>query len=115
MPCIYTCIRGHGERTMNIINKEHAMTPDGDLLADEKMGGEIGETIKNLRGKQFPCTCHHEHLIKLETFTAYPHEGGLADKDGKKWWLYVTCPLCNYDWSWWKVQNRLERQNEEKT
>jgi hypothetical protein len=92
-------------RMIEMNTKEHAMTPDGDLLVDEKMGGEIGKTIQAMNGKQFTCTCNH--TIQLYTFAAYPHYGGLADKDGKRWWLYVTCSHCNYEWSWHKILSRL--------
>ena len=86
-----------------------------DRTVDESLGGEIGDMIKSLFRKQFQCTCHNKKMIRLETFVAYPHDGGLADKDGNKWWLYVTCPHCGYEWSWHKLQNRLERQKEMKT
>jgi len=89
--------------------KEHTMTPDGDIIVDETYKGELGETITRLRGKQFTCTCNN--TLKLDTFAAYPHYGGLADIDGKHWWLYVTCPHCNYEWSWHKILSRLQRRN----
>ena len=80
------------------------------------MGGELGEMIHKLQGKTFQCTCRkhkktwEQNTITLKSFLAYPHDGGLADKDGNKWWLYHTCPHCSYDWSWWKIDNKLDHQ-----
>ena len=78
------------------------------------MGGEIGQTILSMKGKKLTCSCKQK--ITVGAWLGYPHEGGLADKDGKKWWVYVECPKCEYDWSWHKVQVEVEREelNKEK-
>jgi hypothetical protein len=79
---------------------------------NEQVGGELGEMIKKLKGKRFEClgTCHKKHTIRV--LLAYPHDGGLADKDGKKWWLYYECDDCGYQTSWWKIQRRIEEHGE---
>ena len=32
----------------------------------------------------------------------YPHDGGVV-VNGTKVWLYVECPLCDYQWSFAKL------------
>lgn len=27
-------------------------------------------------------------------------------QNGEKWWLFLNCEKCNYDWSFWKVERR---------
>ncbi len=73
----------------------------------ERLGGEIEPIIKELKGKVFTCSCKQK--ITVGAWLGYPHEGGLTDKNGKKWWVYVECPKCEYDWSWHKVANEVER------
>lgn len=77
---------------------------------NENLGGEVGRTIKILTGVPFTCTCG-KHQI-LGGFFGYPHTGGLDDKDGNRWWLYYECEnrKCRYEWSWWKLCNRLTSQ-----
>jgi hypothetical protein len=76
----------------------------------ERMGGEIEQKIKELKGKTFTCSLNCKQKITVGAWLGYPHEGGLADKDGKKWWIYVECPKCSYDWSWHKIPNEIERE-----
>lgn len=79
-----------------------------ELTAD--VGGELGDMIDLLSGKEFECTCGHGFELGDENdFVGYLHEGGLADKVGAKWWLFTTCPECEYQWSWVKIENRLRR------
>ena len=87
-----------------------------DRFATIDMGGELGETLSKLEGKEFDCDCawrknRESSVSTLMAFECYPHDGGLADDEGHKWWLYWTCPICGYQWSWHKIENRLERQN----
>lgn len=84
-------------------------TTDGTRTVNAQMGGELGETIESLQGKSFMClgTCGKSKVIA--SLLAYPHDGGLEDKDGEKWWLYYECPTCGYQSSWWKILNQLER------
>jgi len=75
----------------------------------EEMGGELAQTIKALLGKKFWCNnskCNCE--MSLHSFHGYPHDGGLADQDGKKWWLFFTCN-CGYKWSWSKLENLVRK------
>lgn len=79
-----------------------------DRILTEDMGGELGDTISSLKGKKFQCTCTEKH--KLDSFEGYPHDGGLEDKEGDKWWMYYTCNKCNYQWSHWKLVRRVQIQ-----
>lgn len=74
---------------------------------NENLGGEVAEVIKKLVGKSFVCSCEKE--IFANGWLGYQHEGGLADKDGKKWWIYIECPYCEYCWSWHKVEVEVNR------
>jgi hypothetical protein len=90
------------------INGKHDGGVDYERTITERMGGEIEQTINAMKGKAFTCSCKRK--ITVGAWLGYPHDGGLADKDGKKWWIYVNCPKCNYDWSWHKVANEIERE-----
>ena len=70
----------------------------------ESMGGKVGEVVKKLIDMG-TVRCHGICFKDTPTtdIRGYPHEGGIPDKDGKKWWVYVHCnnPLknrtCDYD------------------
>ena len=78
---------------------------------NENLGGEIGETINKLFGKEFKCWCRHKFTV--HHFIGYIHDGGLADKEGTKWWMFIVCPHCRYEWSWHKLERRLDQQRED--
>ena len=92
-------LHGLNNMTNNGITDERTVT--------ERMGGEIEQTITSMKGKKFTCSCKQK--ITVNGWLGYPHDGGLTDKEGKKWWIYVECPKCEYDWSWHKVANEIER------
>lgn len=81
---------------------------------DTTAGGEIAEIIEKLVGEKFMCTCRHVIHIEESGFICYKHDGGLKDGEGQKWWLYIGCTGCNYDWSWTKVVQRVAFQKEDK-
>jgi hypothetical protein len=68
-------------------------------------GGTVAEFVSMASGNSFDCTCGA--TITVKDIRGYPHEGGIPDLHGKKWWVYVRCNKCRYDWSWWKVESRL--------
>ena len=38
----------------------------------------------------------------------YQHSGGVEVPGLKgRWWLYLKCPKCGYDWALWKVKNLI--------
>ena len=89
----------------------HAMNNVGDERApyertmNSRVGGEAGEVMTKLLGKSLECTCGKK--ITIGQFLGYPHDGGYADKNGDRWWLYVHCKKCNYDWALHKLENRI--------
>lgn len=89
----------------------------GEIIATEKMGGELGKTIKELKGHVIDCLGVCRKRYKITEFRAYPHDGGLADKTGKRWWLYSHCHvklrsgyMCNYDMSWHKIEAKIAQR-----
>lgn len=103
-PCNCRCGgRYHG---INRITEEY---PDNIYRTiNENLGGEIAEVINKLQDETFTCWCGHKFTVNH--FMGYQHEGGLADAQGSKWWVFVICPHCRYEWSWHKLINRLEKQ-----
>lgn len=78
------------------------------------MGGELGQAIKELSRKDFQCLGICRKSIKAIGWLGEEHEGGLADKDGKKWWLWISCDNCGYETAWWKIPNRIKALEIEK-
>lgn len=74
----------------------------------ERIGGGIESTIRSLKGRKFTCSC--KKTITINTWLGYPHEGGLTDASGNKWWIFVECPHCKNEWSWWKINGRVLRR-----
>lgn len=87
------------------------MTYENDTIELTSVcGGELGDMIDKLSGEEFQCTCNHEFELGQEDgFVGYPHEGGLKDITGIKWWLYTKCPRCEYQWAWHKIESRLRK------
>ena len=69
------------------------------------LGGEIAKFIAITNGKKFECTCGK--MVPVSNLLAYPHDGGLKDKDNKGWWVYVKCPDCGHDMSFSHIPNRI--------
>lgn len=82
------------------------------VMDDEQLtveyGGDVAEEIQKLQGKKFTCFCKHIFDLtgNFQIFGYGPHDGGYADKNGKKWWMYLHCPECEYEWALWKLPNR---------
>lgn len=84
----------------------------------EDMGGEVADFIRKVKGKYIHCygTCWSD--VQCNDIRGYPHEGGLADATGQKWWVYVHCTNpkdvkgneCGYDISFSKVEGQVDRQ-----
>ena len=79
----------------------------------EDFGGEVENFIKQAKGLCFSCVCGNP--IVVNQVCGYTHDGGLLDKDGKKWWVFVNCGKCNYDWSWQKILKKKEMLSLNKT
>lgn len=82
---------------------ERFESEDSKLMTEE-MGGEVAQFIESMKYRLMRCWCTTELVCR--GFYGYPHENGLPDKDGNKWWLSLHCDKCGYDWSAWKVENR---------
>lgn len=92
--------RFHGAETV-----EYRASPfDKPMSID--MGNAIEAWLKQIQGRVMTCWCGAE--LECFGFMGYPHDSGLADKDGNKWWLFLHCDKCNYEWSYWKVENRAK-------
>ena len=72
-------------------------------------GGEIAEFIKKYKGKTIRCfgTCDKDRVMNI--FVGYEHDDGLADKDGKRFWVYFECPKCGYGHAFGKMEYFLRR------
>ncbi len=77
----------------------------------EEDGGLVAELIKQYKMAIFRCTCGF--LIESPNFEGYTHSGGFQDKLGSKWWLYVKCPACDYDWAIRKIEKRCQKLQSE--
>ena len=55
--------------------------------------------------KELSCTCGYQ-FHPMDDVSMYPHDGGLPDGESNRWWVYVTCPKCKYQWAWWKLIRR---------
>lgn len=72
---------------------------------NSNIGGSAGKVIKSLKGKKFHCSCGN--VINLNHFLAYDHNGGYEDKHNNKWWIFVECSKCKYQWSIDKILARI--------
>ncbi len=88
------------------IARVNAETGAKERIITIAMGGEIDKTLTPLLGEKYQCVCGKS--IEIGNMYGYPHEGGLKDGEGKKWWVYHECPLCNHQMSVWKIPGRLE-------
>lgn len=74
-----------------------------------EMGHEIERFLGSVQDKTLKCWCGQE--LDCVGFEGYPdHDGGLMDASGKKWWVYLHCDKCGYDWSFWKVERRAKKE-----
>ena len=85
-------------------------TGKSDRSITAELGGEVGQLIHDLAGSQFLCSgCHDIHTLTAESWRGRPHDGGLMDGRGRRWWPYVRCPNESYDNSWKTVRhNRID-------
>jgi hypothetical protein len=74
-----------------------------DKIMTVDMGGEVADFIKKWDGKTIKCfgVCKSEQT--MDKFVGYDHDGGLADADKNKWWVYFECPKCKYGHSFAKM------------
>jgi hypothetical protein len=77
---------------------------------DSDVGGDLGNTINELNGKKFRCHCGKSiNPGFCADFRGYTHENGLPDSNGTKWWLFLECPHCTFNWSWTKIKMMIAK------
>jgi len=83
-------------------------TIEGEKIMAINDGGEIPDLMTKLQNVKFRCVGPCNKPLDALPFWGYPdHDAGYADEDGRKWWLYVKCPFCNYATSLWKIKNHI--------
>ena len=73
------------------------------------MGGEVAGFIEKWSGTTIRCfgVCFKNRV--MNSFKGYPHDSGLSDATGNKWWVYFECPKCRYGHSFNKMNFFLGR------
>ena len=88
------------------------LNPD-EVVLNEGMGGEIADLISRTKGRTFSCIgASFGHFEQVGTWYGYPHQRGLPDAEGMKWWPYQKCTESTYETAWWKVEQLLKRKND---
>ena len=104
-PVCYSKLEQEGKKLDKLI-EETVLTTD--------MGGDVEKLIMETSMKRYECLgLPSGHMEIVGAWYGYPHDGGIPDKDGKKWWAYQKCTQSNYEMSYWKVKNRIEKIQEE--
>jgi hypothetical protein len=104
-PVCYSKLEQEGKKLDKLI-EETVLTTD--------MGGDVEKLIMETSMKRYECLgLPSGHMEIVGAWYGYPHDGGIPDKDGKKWWAYQKCIQSNYSMSYWKVKNRIEKIQEE--
>lgn len=88
------------------IARVNAETGVRERIITIAMGGDIDKELTPLLGEEYECVCGK--MVEIGNMKGYPHEGGLKDGEGKKWWVYHLCPHCEYEMSFWKIARRLK-------
>lgn len=80
---------------------------DDERIMSLDDGGEIMKQIELFSGRKFQCIGVCNKLIAASPIIGYPdHDSGYTDKDGRKWWLFITCAFCGYSTALWKIHKR---------
>ena len=103
-PVCYSKLKQEGKRLNTRI---------GEIVLTTDMGGEVEKLIMETSLKRYECLGNPSgHTEIVGAWYGYPHDGGIPDKDGKKWWAYQKCTQSNYEMSYWEVKNRIEKIQE---
>lgn len=84
----------HGGRSRDLSKEIENMD---EIRIDESFDGEVAKFIRKYRGTEYDCFGVHKssswqvRLHKATEFYAYPHDGGLEDGNGRKWWVFAKC------------------------
>lgn len=61
--------------------------------------------------KVCPCYKTRDGTCNLGAPEMYEHDGGVyVEHIEKKQWVFFVCSRCKYQWAWWKIEQRLERE-----
>lgn len=94
------------------LEQDIKLDPNERILTKED-GGEIKEFIEKYENKKYICSGHHtkkqNNVHTANTFYGYLHDGGLADKNGDKWWVFVYCPVSRYQTSFIHLRGDVEK------
>ena len=122
------------DRALSTDTKDRFYANSDEEILTDVFGGDCATILHNYDGVEFACggvcrqnikirlpfieldkpvTHLYENRYRLAPIVGYPHDGGIKDENGHKWWLYVHCPAqnCGYDTAIWKVNN-LRKQAE---
>ena len=89
--------------------KRQELLPEERILTVET-GGEIADLIRRTFHGRYECIGgSSSHIEPVESWYGYPHDGGLSDGTGKRWWVYQKCSQSNYETAWWKVEKRIAK------
>ena len=78
----------------------------GEIYIHELLGSEVEEFCQQVNTKDMTCTCGE--VGRMNMLRGYPHDGGLIDSEGRRWWVYYHCPKCHYEWSHTKILRRIK-------
>ena len=98
-----------GGRLHGVAHKNNSTTSWVRTI-NSNVGGRAGKVIDKLTGKKFQCSCNTTFTINH--FLAYDHDGGYEDSKNNKWWVFVECPNCHYQWSADKLLARISTLEE---
>ena len=94
-------------------DEKREISSPGEIVLTTDMGGEIEELINETALKSYNCLgLPKGHIEIVGAWHGYPHDGGLSDKDGQRWWPYQKCSQSNYEMAYWKVKNRIVSMKE---
>ena len=104
--------RANSESSLPYKDSEVNFLP-GETVLTTDMGGEVEKLIMETSLKRYECLgLPSGHTEIVGAWYGYPQDGGIPEKDGKKWWAYQKCTHSNYEMSYWKVKSRIEKIQE---
>lgn len=90
--CLCTC---EGSKHGMAYDKKEREKLFGEKLMTEDIGGKVADFLKASTGVEYYCLGSHsnpeEAIHTAREFYGYPHEGGISDAKGQKWWVFVYC------------------------
>lgn len=64
------------------------------ILITAEVEGNIKKILDDTNGREFSCAyCYENH--KCNRWIGWPHDSGILDGNGKKYWLVIECPNSN--------------------